>query len=211
MMSMGSLGHYMQDLSAYGFPHARLPARRQRRSLELRRRQPTRARRLDCDRGAAPKEAMRFTSKRRRVPTSSAVSTGLRKAAGWRYTGRVSRAQSPVSFQFPVRTPWLLVSWLLVTGSWILTVQNLDVKRRPRRSSHRRSILSPSSCDSCRLGVAFRPLVAQFAADVPHVTKREANAADDHRTPRRAVGDVVRPEDRRCRSRRTRPSHCSAS
>ena len=36
MMSMGSLGHYMHDLSRDGFRHRRLPARGQRRDLEIR-------------------------------------------------------------------------------------------------------------------------------------------------------------------------------
>ena len=42
-----------------------------------------------------------------------------------------------------------------------------------------------------RLGVPFDPLVADFPAEVHHLAKRKADAAEDHGAVGRAIGEVA--------------------
>src|SRR5690349_11074311 len=55
--------------------------------------------------------------------------------------------------------------------------------------------LVPEQAGVGGLRITLGPLVFQLTADIPHVAKREADAADDDRAPRGAVGAVVGPEN----------------
>jgi len=69
LMSMGSLGHYMHDLSASGFRGEGFPARGERRDLDLRGALAAADRRVDRDRGTRRRAAMRSTGKRSTIQT----------------------------------------------------------------------------------------------------------------------------------------------
>ena len=81
MASMGSLAHYMQELSADGFASARLPARRQRRPVAAALERPAPSRRLDADRGEGRRRRHAGRNAREH-PRSSRLHGACARAAG---------------------------------------------------------------------------------------------------------------------------------
>ena len=188
MMSMGSLAHYMHDLTRAAHRRSAISCRKGTSSCGCTRRsQGPRGfvRWVAIEERAEGGDALFQAAQR--DPRFWMVSSGSRKGAASRSIERQTSGQLPTR-QLPTPKAAVRLEGLGV-GSWELT------ERQNRRWTVKfvfqppRSILSPrknSFWSMSPLPTGLLP--ANLAADGPHVAYREANAAKHHRASRPPVG-----------------------